>query len=183
MIFTFVPYSEKGKKNLYQAYDNCMNLIKDDDIAIFMDHDCMNMQPFWFVQIEEIIKENPDFGLLTCMTNRVNQPMQRVINPISDNSDIMFWRKVAEQASTDHWGEVNWINPKMEHRLISGLMMVIRKSTWNKIKPLRNRLLGLDNEIHRKIDDLGMKVGIMKGVVCFHWYRLDDNKSHLNIEQ
>ena len=65
---------------------------------------------------------------------------------------------------------------------LSGVMILISKKTWKSIgKFTENRMLGIDNDIHKKVRQNGLRVGLMKGIYLYHWYRNGNinNKEHL----
>jgi GT2 family glycosyltransferase len=64
---------------------------------------------------------------------------------------------------------------------ISGFLMVIRKSTWDRVK-FDDGCLGVDNKYHLKIVAAGMDVLRMNGIYVWHTYRLINgvrDKKHL----
>ncbi|HEY9702359.1 MAG TPA: hypothetical protein V6C58_07930, partial [Allocoleopsis sp.] len=61
-------------------------------------------------------------------------------------------------------------------------LILLQKKVWQKIgKFVENGMLGVDNDLHRKIQNNNEKLFIMKGVYLYHWYRWPDfkNTSHL----
>ena len=50
----------------------------------------------------------------------------------------------------------------------------------DECKMPKNGLLNLDYKLHQRVEALGYKVGLMKGVFVFHLYRLWGDKKHLN---
>ena len=56
------------------------------------------------------------------------------------------------------------------------------KSVWEKVGGFKeDKMLTVDNDIHRKIRISGEKVGLMKGIYVQHWYRggIKENRQHL----
>ncbi len=62
------------------------------------------------------------------------------------------------------------------------LVLVIRKDHWMEMKPfIQTKLgcLGLDNELHKITQDLGVKVWQLP-IYLYHWYRgATGDKTHL----
>jgi GT2 family glycosyltransferase len=65
---------------------------------------------------------------------------------------------------------------------LSGVLIVIKKSVWEKVGGFKeDKMLTIDNDIHRKIRISGGLVGLMKGIYVQHWYRggIKENSQHL----
>ena len=171
MIYKFIPY--RTDKNLFKAYDECMALIKPDDYAVFIDHDAMFCGCDWLQTIEDGIKETQGV-LFTGWTNRVNCMWQvDVYSP--EGNDILRHRKYDDEGFGE-WDQIG----RTDGQLFSGFFMVIKKSHWENMKPFKNKMLGLDNEIHKKTRDMGERL-YQIGVYLYHWYRdgNERNKDHL----
>ena len=66
-----------------------------------------------------------------------------------------------------------------EATLMSGVLMLVRKSVWRKIK-FRSGFLGVDNWFHKDCVANKLKVYVMEGVYIYHWYRGDGDLSHIS---
>ena len=66
---------------------------------------------------------------------------------------------------------------------MSGVVMIVKKSIWNKIGGAPNGLLGVDGQLHTRCRESGVKVGLMSNLYVYHWYRGDGNMSHLQNNQ
>jgi GT2 family glycosyltransferase len=65
---------------------------------------------------------------------------------------------------------------------LSGVLILIKKSEWEKVGGFKEeKMLGVDNDIHVKFKNSGLKVGLMKGIYVQHWYRGGNinDKKHL----
>lgn len=51
--------------------------------------------------------------------------------------------------------------------LISGVVILISKEVWKQTDGFSNGFLGVDNDIDRKIRELGYESYIMDGVYCY----------------
>ena len=78
MIYTSIAYAPKEQsENLGWAYRKFMSMVDDEnDWVCFLDHDAMFTTHTWFSQLEDIINKHNDYGLFTCMTNRVGNGYQ-----------------------------------------------------------------------------------------------------------
>jgi GT2 family glycosyltransferase len=173
MIITFMPWSndrDPGKAN-----NIAMSLLNSDDIGVIMDWDIMWTTPHWYTQLEQAFKNHPEAGLITVVTNRIGNfeqlpPGISPNNPLTISHDITTHRFVGERLYQEYGNCV--IEPSTE-QYISGLVMAIPKSVWDKI-PFpsgKNYMQGMDNAFDKLIRTAGYKVYIMPGLYVYHWYR------------
>ena len=182
MIYTHIPYAPKNSnKNLGKAYNDFMNLLQDDDWAVFLDHDALFTTPDWYSQIEVITQAIDyykwDVGVLTAVTNRIGNEEQIVFpknSPESNNHDILFHRKIGE-AIRDEKGFLlrECIDP------LSGVVIIIKKSTWNKTTGFDNGFLSVDNKMDYQLRNLGYRNYIIEGLYVYHVYRADAKQNQL----
>jgi GT2 family glycosyltransferase len=173
MIHTYIPYAPKSMdKNIGAVYNNFMNIIPEGDWACFLDHDAMFTTLDWYKQLENIVEglsfSHPDAGLLTVCTNRIGNFEQRVEGIEPQNHDIYHHRKIGKQRQTEYGSSLR----ECEY-LMSGVVILISKEVWKKTSGFTDGFLSVDNDIDRKIRELGYKSYIMDGVYCYHWYRAD----------
>ena len=177
MIYYATPYNTA--KNLGLAYNKDMErLPNDNDYCCFTDGDTMFLNPYYGFQIEKIVAENPDVDMFTCMTNRVKRSYQCVKGMYECDSLSEHYAKAIELASVYNTEIVDIT----KENLISGVMIMIKKSSWRKVGGfLEGGMLGIDNAIHLQILKAKGKVALMTGIYLLHWYRGGDsrNKSHL----
>jgi GT2 family glycosyltransferase len=173
MIHTYIPYAPAStNKNIGAVYNNFMELIPDDDWACFLDHDAMFTTPNWYKQLEDIVEglkeSHPQAGLLTACTNRIGN-LEQVIPEIDpQNHDIYYHRQIGKSKQIKHGNNLRECD-----YLISGIVILISKEVWKKTSKFTHGFLGVDNDIDRKVRELGYKSYIMDGVYCYHWYRAD----------
>lgn len=196
MIYTHIPYAPSDKKlDLGWAYNNFMERIGIDDWACFLDHDAMFTTRDWYVQLESIVKQNGDSGCFTAMTNRVGNPMQlpdydfenwgkaadrktfhlEKLSSEYSNHDIKLHRTIGKQLFEKHGLQVS--NLSLEFPM-SGVLILVSKRTWKKVR-FANGFLGVDNQFHTDCVLQGLPVYLMNGVYVYHWYRGDNDISHL----
>lgn len=178
MIYTFIPYDPE--KNLGSSYNRCMDMLpNDDDWAVFIDHDAMFTTNFWYHQISEVVKSHPNAGLITCVTNRIYNPKQIIFNryelkgesatDLLNNHDIEFHRQLGHSLYELNGSSVEALNSDL---LISGVVMVVKKKTWNSIK-FCDGFLRVDNNFHQECSNRNLEVLLMTGLYVYHWYRAD----------
>ena len=164
-----------NNRNIGAEYNYHMSRIQKGDWACFIDGDAMFMTKFWGNQLQEIVENNVHVGMFTCMTNRVNNVAQLHGGRISNNYDGRLHRSIAETL------EVRFKDQLVDLRrnqALSGVLMMIQRDTWDKVKfREKDRLAGIDNQIHYDLLDAGFEVKLMKGVYLFHYY--DKDRSHL----
>ncbi|PAX60499.1 hypothetical protein [Brunnivagina elsteri] len=173
MIHTCIPYASRASdKNIGAVYNNFMNMIPDADWACFLDHDAMFTTLDWYKQLEDIVESlsvsHHDAGLLTVCTNRIGNFEQIIQGIEPQNHDIYYHRKIGKQRQIEYGNSLR----ECEH-LISGVVILISKDVWKKTSGFADGFLGVDNDIDRKIRELGYKSYIIDGVYCYHWYRAD----------
>lgn len=184
-IWYFKPEDED--MNLGRAYNDYMNLVpNDDDWACLHDRDVCFIQDDYAKIIRETIKSNPQYGLFTCVTNRVGNKFQCHNGIISDNADFRHHIEIGKIR-----GEKLRTKVVETKGVISGMLMLVQKKTWDAMGGAKDGLLGVDNDISkrvmelditRKMKGLSNRVGIMAGLYVWHTYRLDKSildKSHL----
>jgi len=182
MLFVNVPYCpvEKGQ-DLGFAYNSFMETIGEDDWALFLDHDAMFTTVDWYPQVEEIIEQNQDVGVFSCLTNRIGNPLQKLNNIDDDNHNIKYHRRIGYKLKEGFEYEVHR-ETTLTNWLMSGVILLISKRTWRKVKGFKSGFLGVDNDIHRRCLQHNLPVGIMKGVYVYHWYRGDGDMGHIREE-
>jgi hypothetical protein len=153
-----------------------MAMIPDGDWACFLDHDAMFTTLNWYQQLEAIVEQisrsdqPPDqrVGLLTTCTNRIGNFEQIVDGIDPQNHDIYYHRTIGKKRQTDYGQTLR----ECDH-LISGIVILLSKTIWEKTDGFIDGFLGVDNDIDQQIRRLGHKSYIMDGVYCYHWYRAD----------
>ena len=183
MIYTFIAYAPgEFAMDLGRCYNEFMALLPaDDDWACFIDHDAMFTTRDWYAQLTRVVSRHPDAGCFTAMTNRIGNPAQvhgsgrrRGAMP-NANHDIQHHRRVGARLRKQFDCAVV---PLTERHLMSGVVMLTRKSVWKQIG-FAPGFLGVDGAYHRGCLRLGYEVYLMRGVYVYHWYRGDGDVSHV----
>jgi GT2 family glycosyltransferase len=174
------PYSIE--KNLGKAYNEAMALIPDGDWACLMDYDTMFLTP----DCGQILHKHADFAdhnyesnvLFTCLTNRIH-PLacdQLYKGKVSEDTNILNHIKIAEELREDEY------STRIYHP-ISGFLMMVSKSLWEKIKFSEDRkCLGVDNDFSQRVLDNDYYIARMDNLYVWHTYRLKNgikDKTHL----
>jgi len=173
-IHNFIAYRPGFKgKDIGKEYNEYMNLISDDnDWACFIDHDAMFTTPNWYDQLYAVIQNNPDYSCFTAVTNRIGNPEQCFASIDKNNHDILYHRDIGQQAQKQYNIQVKDMSEiKM---LMSGVVILVKKSAWWEVGGFKEEgFLGVDNDFHKRLNDAGLKTGLMKGVYVYHLYRAD----------
>lgn len=179
MIHYFVPYSLEG--DLGKAYNNCAKLVQDpNDWICVIDADSMlGLTPKYGHILQDMVDKYPDTGLFTTYTNRVGNLEQCYNGIISSDSNILNHKKIAKELVIKNAGKVKEIN-----RIISGMIMIFKKSVWEDVGGFHEDIgiLAVDNKFSKRILRNGYKIRLIESVYLFHFYRLDtgrQDKSHL----
>jgi hypothetical protein len=104
--------------------------LKPDDWAVIAHVDKMFLQPDFGHQIQRHIETNPEAGLFNCCASRCHYKIQQVTRAHLLNDSILYHKEIANEMKQGSSGVSSAIT-----RRIAGYLMVIRKSTWDKILP------------------------------------------------
>lgn len=158
------PYA--SDKNIGKEYNYHCEQVSAGDWICILDHDVMFLHPETKKQMEEIVMTQGNaWDLLGCVTNRIASPHQCAYNLFSDDPDILNHYNTAKTLHCAHYGVV-----EMTLKGIAGFLMLMPKKTWEKLKFTEN-LIHFDTDFSRRLLQRGGKIGIMKGVYVFHYYR------------
>lgn len=176
-VYHFIPWN--SQKNIGKSYNDMMSLVGPNDWVCFLDGDAVHTTHHFGFKIEEVIKYNPTYSMFTCYTNRVACKYQVAPNVNWGNNDQSYHRTVGENLWNSNKTDVIDITNNPE---LSGVLILLKKSAWEKVGGFKeNKMLTVDNDMHVKIRNAGLRVGLMKGIYVQHWYRGGDinNKKHL----
>ncbi len=166
-VFHSIPWN--SDKNIGKSYNETMSMVEDNDWVCFLDGDAVHTTHFFGTYIESVIKSNPGYSLFTCYTNRVNCKWQLAPNVEWTNNDQSYHRGIGEKLWSENKTsviDVTNLSP------LSGVLILIRKKSWELVGGFKeDKMLAIDNDIHTKMKNNKMKVGLMKGIYVQHWYR------------
>lgn len=178
MIHFFNPYSFEG--DIGKAYNYYASIVPNpEDWICFTDGDTSWLRPDYGHHIKQIVDQNPEAGMFTCLTNRVGCIQQCYGNRISPELNMMKHIRIANDVAAGQKLKVKPLN-----FIISGHCMIFKKSTWERVGGFAENIgiLSVDNIFSQKILDAGLKILLMEGVYIWHKYRLEtgiNDKSHL----
>lgn len=155
------PFSTS--KNIGLEYNNTINDLPDDCYVCLTDGDVMFLTPEWGNQIEAIIKANPDYDLITCMTNRIGLP-DCLINSEFYEDGMIGHIKTAMNRWSLHGTELKQTD------VAPGMLMIFHKSLWHKHK-FTEKNIKFDRQFSRDVISGGGKIGVAQGLYIFHLYR------------
>lgn len=176
-IHHFTPFAVD--KNLGKAYNDCFEMIGQDDWACIRDGDTMFLTPDFGDIIFNYAYQNPG-AILTCYTNRIHPLAKEQMLPrgVSEDRDIYNHMNVAVSMKSELYTTTPLTGP------LSMLLMLMSKATWEKSGGFEEGtgLLGVDTEFYKRVREIGTHILRMNGLYIFHTYRLGKSitdKSHL----
>jgi len=152
-----------------RAYGGWLNTLIENapcEWVVIHDHDIFWSNPRWYEIIVENIKNAPNAGLLTCVTNRVGNAQQVVSKVDRKSNDLFYHWEIAREVE-------NRESPTIAKRLISGLVMVTSKTVHKEVGGFKvdGGILGRDTVYHGKVKAAGFEVYIMNNLYVYHKYR------------
>lgn len=163
------PYSLS--KNIGGEINETISELPDNCWVGLTDHDMMFLRPDSKRQIHEVIssKHGNDLQVFGCLTNRLSSRHQLFMGACNMiDFDIKNHALVADFCHDKNYGVIEETTAN-----IAAMMMVFRKSTWEKVGGFDENRLDFDNRFTNKVMKQGGKLGIMQGVYVFHAYRLN----------
>lgn len=182
MIWYFTPYALD--KKFLSEIDRYFTIVPHaDDWVVLMDGDTAFLRSDFGQVIDRYTRQYPDTGLFTCYASRCHYQCQvpKIGNMASDS--ILFHKQIADSCSGAHAGKVKELD-----RRIAGHLMVIRKSTWMRIRSevfktaADKTILGVDTKISNVLLKAGLKIRLMRELYLFHYLRMAEGfgyKKHL----
>jgi GT2 family glycosyltransferase len=181
MIYYTVPYSVE--KNIGNYYNDFMKTLPtNDDFGCFVDGDTIFTTSNYGHIIDDAIKRNPSISCFTCYTNRVKCTYQIAPGIDIESNDIDYHRKFGKSLYSIYGSRCKDVTIMENNQYMSGMFFIIKKSLWKKIgKFSENKMLGIDNEMHRRIIEAKERLFLIEGLYIYHWYRWPNIKdtSHL----
>jgi hypothetical protein len=174
MIYYFSPYSIE--KNIGKSYNEYCRLVPNETHWIcLIDADTMFLTYNYGHQIQELIDKYPDAGLFTCLTNRVNNLEQCYNHVISEETNILEHKKIAEFQQQNYY-----LSVKQLTRVISGHFMLFQKKTWLEAGGFCEQgMLRVDNKFSKQIMRVQKKILLAEGIYVLHYYRLLEGRKFI----
>lgn len=165
-----------NSKNYGRYANEFMSLLPEDAYGCLTDGDVMWLTSDYGKIIYDYVEIYPD-AVLTCLTNRIGCPYQKLSVTDINNHDIIDHRKIAEKSKLNLY-QVTDVSKQTYP--MSGMCMIIKKSIWEEVGKFReNGLLGIDNDFFFALQKFGKQVLIMNGLYVYHQYRISGSKNHL----
>ena len=176
-IWTHVAWDNTGEKDLGKAYNACLNEHADEDWVAFLDHDAIFTTNDWYLQLQQIIKDNPNCKGICSRVNRMNTLEQMVVGIDLYNFDYGYHRNVGKFLATKYKNQSKIIKKKGH---MSGVFFAVNVGVMKKLGGCveTGRQLGTDNLTQAKIIDAGYEFRIANGIYVFHWYRAESPYEH-----
>lgn len=174
MTITYhIPYH---KGDLGRAYNDVMAGIEPGNWACMMDYDCMFTSHEFDYRIKAAIEANPGYGLLVPVCRVGCAFMSR---QACNDVQMLEQRKYGEILWASHGPKVYDATGHGDRRgksgkkfdPMSGACIVANRDKWEKIGGAKSGILGVDNDLHERCFTAGVKVALMQGIYCYHWYR------------
>lgn len=164
-------------KDLGKEYNRIMTLIPEGEHACLMDIDAMFLTGRQPAIIEDYIQKYPE-AVLTCYTNRVSPLSKQLLHgKVNENADVKTHIPCAVMM------QMKPMSVRRVNNCISGFLMVVPKSVWNKVKFAEGMgCLGVDTKFSKHLHINHVPILLMENLYIFHSYRLQYGiyeKSHL----
>lgn len=167
-----IPY--EPNKNLGLAYNRAFETV--DDWILFLDHDVFLLNPNWYHISQEAIKQvGHNAGFITCVTNRIGNPNQRVPAYATGacGDDITAHSQYARQLYEKHGNNIRDITEISKIWKLSGFFILTHKQAWKDAGGFADGFLGIDNIYGDAIINAGYSVYLIEGLYCYHRYWRD----------
>lgn len=164
-------------KNVGKYYNEFMGKLNADEYACITDADVMlELTHDYGTIIYNYIDKYPD-AVLTCRTNRIGCPWQKLENIPINNHNIDFHREIARRQRSKCYTVKDG---SKETFPFSGFFMLIKKAIWEEVGKFKeDGMLGIDNDFFFKLQQHNKRILVMEGLYVYHQYRIDGSKKHL----
>jgi hypothetical protein len=172
MIYYFTPFT---KGDLGQAYNHYCNLVPDDnDWITFVDGDVMQLHLNWGDIWSNIINQNKDAGIITCLTNRaVKNNKDQVCLDMYNEQNISQHRIYAQKLLNTN----QYQTKEMIGHCLSGFFFSFTKKTWKEVGGFDSGLLHVDTKFYYKVKSI-KKCVVSKGFYVLHYYRMIEGEEY-----
>lgn len=174
-IFFTQPWD--NSKSYGKYCNEFMSLLPDDAYACFTDGDVMlDLTKDYGTIIYNYVAKYPE-AVLTCRTNRIGCPYQKLTGINERNHDIVYHKQIAQREKLKLYTITDISKETMP---FSGMLMVIKKSIWQSVGGFKwGGMLGIDNDFFFRLQENNKQILIMDGLYVYHQYRIDGSKKHL----
>jgi GT2 family glycosyltransferase len=167
-------------KNLGAYYNRCCKMVDDPETWIGLwDSDVMMFNTFidWGAFLEKIVAKHSGIDLFGCITNRIGTHKQRYTKYQEENRDIVYHRNLAEKIFAENYTTIN-----DQVGSLSGFFLFFKKKTWDKCGPFPEdtKFVGVDTAFSKSVIAKGGRIGVIRGMYVFHYYRLAEGSAFTN---
>lgn len=168
MILPMTPWARKTEgRNLGAAYNVAMALLpRDDDWAVFRDHDAMTLTRSWMDQIAEAISFVPDAGAIVAVTNRIDAVWQRAREVDPDNHDMAYHVPIAHERL-----KRRTLLDITDTKGFGGVLFAVSKAAWFDAGGFADGLLCVDHSLHFGLRRSGRRIYLHEGLYAYHLRR------------
>lgn len=159
--------------NIGKEYNDRISELSDGWICL-RDYDTL-LFPNSCNHIKEIIKSNPEFELITSLTNRVGVNLHCVSGMFNDDSILSHQNKASEL-----WQRYG--TEIIETGIAPGFCMIFTKSLWKRIGGFKENSITFDREFSRDAKHSGVRIGLAKGLYIFHLYRYPHKNAKIHTQ-
>lgn len=167
MVSYRIPWD--GEKNIGASYNRELrNLGPEYDYVCFLDYDCTPMQSNFGKIVEDAIRANRQYDVYTCLTNRVMCKNQVTDYVDKHSNDIEYHKKIGRNHWLIYGSDVKDIT---YGGLISGMCMIVSRKAFELTGGFNeDGMLGVDNDFHKRCLENNIKIGLIQGLYCYHYY-------------
>lgn len=162
-----IPW-EPGKRLGYA----CNRMFKTvEDWGLILDWDVTLLNLGWYdTCLRAIEKVGHNAGLISCVTNRIGCPLQKVSGRYPDNDSISLHSVTAHDLSNSNACEIEDVT-ESSYKL-SGMFFLTRRKVWDEVGGVPDdKFIGMDNYYHDRVKEAGYRIYVMKDLYVFHNYR------------
>jgi hypothetical protein len=158
------PYSvDKNFGGAINAF--CSIVPNDEDWIVIQDGDMLYPRSDWGTVVYDTLKTCPaDFGLIGCYTNRLKGTHQLYKGKFSEDHNVLNHHKISTLE------EFNTVKVS-ETSSVAGVFMAFKKKTWKRCGGFAENVHTFDTDFNQRVKAVGLKVGLMKGLYVYHFYR------------
>jgi len=157
--------------NVGFEYNKVISELPNDCYAVLRDHDTL-LFPGSGNHIPAIIEANPQFDLITCLTNRVGVGLHCVPGMFDVDSILEHQNKAAEL-----WQLYG--TETIATGVAPGFCMIFHKRVWERVGGFKENSIFFDREFSNAVRKFG-KIGLAKGLYIFHSYRMGKDKKDIS---
>lgn len=158
-------------KNIGKEYNSRIAELSDGWICL-RDYDTL-LFPGSGNLIPRIIEANPEFELITALTNRVGVHLHCVKGMFNEDS-ILAHQNRAEEMAKRYDTEI------METGIAPGFCMIFHKSLWERIGGFAENSVTFDRDFSYRAKKAGVRIGLALGLYIFHLYRYNSENPTKN---